>query len=77
MYEHVTTDKTIAFIRANYKFIQQAPDVHQAHASYMYAYGMTTMAAAHFIIDFATEEQLRVEMKEIYQNYVDNGRTHN
>ncbi|QNR53937.1 hypothetical protein phiK7A1_149 [Pseudomonas phage phiK7A1] len=72
----MTTDKTIAFIRAGYKLIAEAYDVHAAYAAYQYAYGMTTMAAAHFIIDFATEEQLRVEMKEIYQNYVDTGRTH-
>lgn len=72
----MTTDKTIAFIRSSYRYISTAFDVHAAYAAYQYAYGMCTMAAAHFIIDFETEEALRVEMKEIYQNYVDTGRTH-
>lgn len=72
----MTTDKTIAFIRAGYKFIVEAYDEHAAYAAYQYSFGMTTMAAAHFIIDFDTENMLRVEMKELYKNYVDNGRTH-
>ena len=72
----MTTDKTIAFIRSSYQYIRSAYDEQAAYAAYQYAHGMCTMAAAHFIIDFATEEQLRVEMKEIYQNYVDTGRTH-
>lgn len=72
----MTTDKTIAFIRRSFPLIAEAYDVAAAYAAYQYSYGLTTMAAAHFIIDFATEEELRVEMKEIYQNYVDTGRTH-
>lgn len=72
----MTTDKTIAFIRAGFRHIAEAYDVHAAYAAYQYSFGMTTMAAAHFIIDFPTEEQLRNEMKEIYKNYVDTGRTH-
>lgn len=72
----MTTDKTIAFIRRSYSYITDAYDVHAAYAAYQYSYGMCTMAAAHFIIDFHTEELLRIEMKDLYNKCVDRLGTH-